>query len=271
MYFDAADPNCYDPAFPTTLNDLSGNGRNGTLDRTLATTDATYPTVVDGLVHIQSQHLADNSFNAHFVSTSYAPIINVPNTEYTFEIWFKDIDGFKILFNTAGTTGTASTAHVSNFPPGAPQGALLHIVGPSWTNQVEGAINTGGLLMGERTSNASNNFPYLTQRSVAGVFLINRWHHVVMTATNAAQIHLYIDGVQYDFGEVGFPRADANLNLQASTATPNTIRFGGGFGPRGQTCLLGPMRVYMDKALTPEEVWNNFNLEKTRFPNSTVE
>ena len=266
VYFDAADPACYNSEVPTTtLNDLSGNGRNGTLART--GTSGNYPTVVDGLVNIQS----DSTANANFVSTTYAPVIEVPGTEYTFEIWFRDNDGFRILFNTPGTDGTASTALVSNFPAGATQGALLHIVGPSNTNTVTDAIETGSLLMAERTSNVDpnpNDFPKLTQRGVAGAFSRNRWYHVVMTATIAAQIHLYINGQPYDFGVEGFPRADANLNLKASTDTPNSIRFGGGFQHRGQTCLLGPMRVYMDKALSADEVLNNYEFEKNRFPDN---
>lgn len=253
VYFDAANPDCYDFAVnPTTLNDLSGNERNGTLNSTGGISSSKPAVTVDGLVSIQSI-----SGNAHYVSTTYAPVIEVPSTEYTFEIWFRDNDSFKI-FHTSATTTTL----ISNFPAGASAGALLHISGQA-TSSTDPA-STGGLLAAERTSSATDAPPNLVQKGLAATtFEINKWYHIVMSA-NTTEIQIYINGVPI---EAPFPRRQ-DVGFKASTVPANTMRFGGGFQNRGQTCLLGPMRVYMGKALNADEVKSNYDAEQMRFPNA---
>lgn len=189
-------------------------------------TGSTRPVVTDGVVVISS-----TDTNIQYISTGYAPTIIAPSTHYTFEIWFWD-DSFGII------PSNATTALVGNYSGTPNSFAIMHM------------SSTGAILYGEKILSAG-----AMQASTSGLVTINTstWYHFVKTADNTNQ-NIYVNGTRV--AQFGRPSGDVSSS---------TIRFGGGFGARGQTCKLGPMRVYMGKALTAEEVLNNFNAERARF------
>lgn len=222
LYYDATNTECYDASISTTiLNDLSGNGRTGTL-----TNGATVNQ--NGIVVVGTSPTV-----TQFVESNYAPSeFNTSGTQYTYELWFRD-DAFGTV---GGGTNTILISNVRN--PTVDNYAIMHIG------------TTGSVLISEKGSGGTPS------SYTSPVLSLGVWHHLVKTADNDLQ-KMYINGVLQ--GSVA--RVVGSLN----SSPANSIRLGGGWVPRGQTCELGAMRVYIGKALTEAEVQHHYNLELPLF------
>jgi len=214
LYFDSSIAASYPGG--TTLFDLSGNGRDGTLEGGAV--------VTDGVVVLNG--------SPQYISTTYMP--NLDNRrEYTFELWFWDI--------SPGITSSDNTALISNH------------AGGNTTPYVHLGINSNGTVrMVERnTSNQQVNTS--NQTSIC----TGEWTHVVMSVSTTHQT-LYINGVQNLTS--GRPGGVITTNM--------SLVISGHHHPRYQTCRLGPVRIYYDKALTSEEVTQNYNAKNPDNPGS---
>lgn len=164
------------------------------------------------------------------ITTTYAPNLD-NNTLYTFETWFKD-DAFGVTNGTLAPLIT-NISPTSNLTGTSSPQATLAIGGVGRVNIYENT--TGGI-------------------GSQGQVCDNAWHHIVKVANSQLQL-LYIDG-----SLIGSqPRPGGVI----TTGSPLTI--GGGGSNSYQTCYIGPVRVYVGKALTQEEVLNNYNIERKRF------
>lgn len=230
VYYDASNVQCYNSALSTTtLYDLSGKDADAEARKgTLLAFNGTAPPIVtDGVVVLSA------TADSQFVETNYSSVMTAPSTTYTYEIWFWD--------DAYGVTNGGNTALVGNIVgTSQAQFAIMHI------------STTGGVLIAEKLSTESPAANQATSDPIP----LNRWNHLVKTADTTNQ-KLYINGVE---------ALNINRPFGAISLDPNNkFRFGGGFGTRAQTCKLGPMRIYMGKALSADEVVNNFNAEKARF------
>jgi len=208
LYFDPSIAKSYNGG--TTLFDLSGNGRDCTLEGGAVVTDDVV--VLNG--------------DPQYISTTYMP--NLDNfMEYTFELWFWD--------NSPGLTTGGATDLISNY-------------GANETCSAINIASNGHVLMQEGNS-ASQYGNFYGPSIVTG-----EWVHVVSSAT-ATQRILYINGVQV--GSVG---------RLGGVVTSSRLVIGGGSLGRFQTCKLGPVRIYYDKALTSAEVTQNYNAKNPENP-----
>jgi len=162
-----------------------------------------------------------------YISTTYLPNLD---DAYTFELWFwDDVSG---IFNPSGNN--PGTALISNYSASTTPFALVHI------------SSTGVVNAGERNSTG-------VVKGVGGgpSIVTGQWVHVVSSAT-ATLLTLYVNGVRV--GSVDRPGG--------SVTSTNSIVIGGNHLGRYQTCRLGPVRIYHDKALTGAEVSQNYNAER---------
>lgn len=226
LYYDVANPACYNSSTPTVVNDLSGNNRTGAMVGV---------TVADGVVVVNVVPEVTQYINTNYNPVEFTTHTTTNPTSYTFELWFFD-DSF-------GTTGGGSnTTLIGNLiSSSSVDFTIMHI------------SNTGEVLVAEQSEGTGT-----AVQVTSSAMTTNAWHHIVKT-TNATTQAIYIDGVLE--GEVG--RATGSLVDEAN----RYLRIGGGWEPRGQTCKVGPMRIYMNKALTLNEIVNNYNYERTRFTN----
>jgi hypothetical protein len=167
---------------------------------------------------------------SQYVSTTYYP--NLDNFRlYTFELWFWD--------NATGLTSGDNTALISNHGPLTPFGfgfAKLHI--SSNGQVIFQEINSSSVTA---TANNASNVCNST------------WTHIVGVAT-ATSLLLYINGT----------------NVSTATRPGGALTSGmpiyiGGYHLNSfQTCRLGPVRIYLDKALSATEVAQNYEAERYR-------
>lgn len=212
VFYDPASSACY-PGSGTTLTDLSGNNRNGTLQGTSTVSS--------------NQQLVFNGPNVSYVSTAYTP--NFDGKLYTLECWFND--------DSAGGF-TENTALVSTYPNSTQTVPVvyLHI------------FTSGQARFLERNSGGTARSIY-TPSSVCN----GTWTHLAAVA-NATDIILYVNGVS-----VGTqPRAGGTIT------SGRLLIIGGHHFDRYQTCRMGPVRVYLDKALSAAEVVQNYEAERYR-------
>ena len=96
-------------------------------------------------------------------------------------------------------------------------------------------------------------------------FTANKWHYCVITyagsTANATNVKLYIDAVDSGF------TVDYGSELTLNTASNNArlgMRAQGGLTDLDLLGQVGPVQMY-NRALTPEEVTQNYNALKGRF------
>lgn len=213
LSYDPANVNSYSGS-GTTLTDLSGNNRNGTLSGGAS-------------VNANKQIVLNDS--PQFVSTAFQ--VNLDNsTLYTFELWFWD-DAVGVPDNTAlisNYTGNANTVPNTQF----------HV------------FNDGTVRILERNTSSQVGSAATSTSVCTGT-----WTHLAAVATST-QLILYVNGVSVATGT----RPGGII-----TPSPNrAISIGGNHFDRYQTCRLGPIRVYIGKALTAAEVVGNYEAERYR-------
>lgn len=165
---------------------------------------------------------------SQYVSTTFQPNLNNLRL-YTYELWFWD--------NSPGVTPSDATALISNYgATNTTPNAVLHI------------NNTGTVVFTERNS-SSVSTAVTTPSSVCN----STWTHIVGVAT-ATNLELYINGVS-----VGTTTRPGGVITSAMN-----IVIGGHHLLRYQTCRLGPVRIYLDKALSATEVVQNYEAERYR-------
>lgn len=162
---------------------------------------------------------------SQYVSTTYLPNLD-NNRLYTFELWFWD--------NAPGGF-TDNTALISNYGPTGPTpNVALHIT------------SAGAPTITEKNS-VNTTVSYMHTSSVCD----GTWKHIAMVG-NATQTSLYINGV-----------AVGSINRPGGVITSSmAIVIGGNHLGRYQTCRIGPVRIYIDKALTYNEIESNYNAER---------
>jgi hypothetical protein len=171
-----------------------------------------------------------NGASQQYISTLYNPNLD-NNTLYTWELWFWD--------DAPGLTSSTNTALISNYgPDGTTPFARLHV------------RDTGTLAISER--NTGNVIEGIDS---SASYTDGRWHHIVKVADASLQ-RLYVDGVQ-----IGTASRPGGI-----ITSGQNIVIGGNHLGRYQTCRLGPVRCYRNKALTQAEVLQNYNAEKDRLP-----
>lgn len=170
-----------------------------------------------------------------WITTSFSPNLD-NNRIYTFELWFWD--------DATGVNGGQNTALISNYSGSSSVTA----------NATLNINNNGTISIGETNTSASSLTATSAQSVCDGI-----WHHIVKVATSTQQL-LYIDGI-----------------LVASTTRPGgiitsgrNIVIGGGQLDVAQSCRIGPVRIYLDKALSLDEILYNKSLEYGRFYTLTL-
>ena len=227
LYYDVNESACYDSAFPTVINDLTVNNRNGT---------AVGVTVSGGVVVVNVTPSVTQYIETNYNPSELATHTTANPVLYTYEMWFYD-DSFGIV----GGGGT-NTILIGNLYSSATFYTMMHIG------------TTGNVLVAERSGDISTVVQTSSPPMTPGV-----WHHIVKTADATSQA-IYIDGVlQPD------PEPIAGRSVGSLVTGSQSLRIGGGWTPRGQTCKIGPMRIYMNKALSVEEIVGNYNFERARF------
>lgn len=211
LFYDPANTSSYSGS-GTTLTDLSGNNRNGTLENG-STVNADKQIVLNGA--------------SNYVSTTYQP--NLDNLRpYTYELWFWDNAAGGFFDNTALISNYGATNTTPN--------SQLHIT------------DTGIVRFFERNSSSVSAAASNTS-SVCN----SLWNHIAAVATSTDLV-LYINGVNV---------ATATRPGGAITSSMSIV-IGGQHFDRYQTCRLGPVRIYYDKALSATEVIQNYETERYR-------
>lgn len=164
-----------------------------------------------------------------WISTTFNP--NLDNTRlYTYELWFKD--------NSAG--GFASnTALISNYQTATTAASELHI------------NETGTVRFRERNSDSNSVVISASTISVTD----NKWHNIVLAAYSN-KVSLYINGI---LNSEASPRPGGII-----TSGQNFI-IGGNHLTRFQSCNISLVKIYLDKALTADEVRQNYDALKGRY------
>lgn len=184
-------------------------------------------TISNGVVNL-------NGTSTSMITTTWNPSID-RTMDYTLEIW---------VYNdaSAGGTGSGPYALITNTDVnnGLTRGTTI---------MMTGAGNVTGF---ERDAFAYSQLP-------DGPSITNsKWRHIVKSCvSNAKQWkqYLYVDGVLQQTAD----RAGISATHVFS------FKFGGGMDGSFDNMKLGPMRVYIGKALTNTEVAHNFNVERRKF------
>jgi hypothetical protein len=176
-----------------------------------------------------------NGASQQYISTLYNPNLD-NNTLYTWELWFWD--------DAAGVTSGTNTSS-----------SLIMNYGGTSTTPFAGmsVMHHGSVRISER--NSSNTWQ-LAETDSSFTVTNGKWYHIVMVA-DSSNLKLYVDGTQM--------LTVARPGGVVTSGRPVDI---GGRSPleRYQTCRLGPVRCYRNKALTQAEVLQNYNAEKDRLP-----
>lgn len=180
--------------------------------------------------------LQDNSFvsingSPQYVTTvSYVLDTNFL-TPFTWEAWFWD--------DATGLIGANAphTAIVSNYTQDP--------VGSSSPFVMMHVTSAGLVCYGERSTLGTQS-----NLSVNNI-VDSRWHHVVLVGS-ATQLQLYVDG-----------NADSAILRPGGITSPaaNPIIIGGFHKQVYQTCRIGRVRSYKNRALSAAEVRQNYNAE----------
>ncbi len=214
----------YDASHPlgvsgTTLTDLSGNGYHGTLEGGAS--------IVDNRIVLNG--------GPQYVSTTLMPTLT-GQRHYTYELWFRS-SASGVVDANGNNLPNSNTALISNLRDISDRYAFLH------------------LLMGDSTKNGGQLW---TVEGEVGVYSEIRasefvnicdgtWKHIVKTSDATSQT-LYLNGVQIATTGRG----------SGTIASGQAFVIGGNHYDRYQTCELGPVRIYLDKALTPAEIQQNY-------------
>lgn len=165
-----------------------------------------------------------------YIATNYN--INLDNNRnYSYEIWFKD--------NATGLSSINNTALISNYAASltVPY-SMLHI------------YDAGYIIFSERNT--------LTESVTINNGFVNicdgSWKHIVAVASST-QLRLYINNNLINQGNRPGGSISSNQNYV----------IGGNHLNRYQSCEIALCRIYIDKALSPSEISQNFEAHRGRF------
>lgn len=188
-------------------------------------------TLVNG-VGYNSGALGSLSFDGvnDYVSTTFLPNLN-NNRLYTYEVWFKD--------SATGVLNGSNTNLITNYGfTGTAPFSAVHVNA------------AGNILFNER--NTSGTITNLT--SISSV-VDDTWKHIVGVA-HSSKLSIFING---------------ELDNEYSSRPGGTITsnqnylIGSGHLSRYQSCNISIVKMYLDKALSQEEIQQNFNATRGRF------
>lgn len=164
-----------------------------------------------------------------WIATSFNPNIN-NNRLLTMEIWFRD--------DSPGISSSTNTALISNYGPNSTTPFInMHITS-------EGKIN-----LSERNSLGTQS-----SYGLSSVVTDGGWKQIVGSC-NSSQLTLSINAViSYAVNRVG----------GTITSGQNWV-IGGNHLGRYQSCDISIVRVYLDKALSAEEIKQNYDSTKSRY------
>ena len=234
LALDAANTKSY-PGSGTTWNDLSGNGRNGTL-----TNGPTYSSANSGILQLDGTNDTirftkdDSLINTSTMSVEMWVAVGNIGSSFAILITNRDSSDYRV----AMMLGVDNREVIREHNPNADPMAAFVLVGNGTTASV--AYKTG--LFG--TTNGDSNF-----------------HHIVGTFSTG-ELKLYYDG------ELQHTNSSAVSSLHISTQTDGYYRIGGEYSAGSYTSNLtgevASSKIY-HKTLTASEVLQNYNATKSRF------
>jgi hypothetical protein len=165
-----------------------------------------------------------------YVSTTFLPNLD-NNRLYTYEVWFKD--------SATGILNGTNTNLITSYGfTGTTPFSAIHV------------DTAGKILFNER--NTSSTITNLI--SISSV-VDNTWKHIVGVA-HSNKLSIFIN---------------TELDNEYSSRPGGTITssqnylIGSGHLSRYQSCNISIVKVYLDKALSPDEIKQNFNATRGRF------
>jgi len=232
LYLDAGSPNSYfNNFFGTTFKDISGLGYNATLinSPTFNPNNKGYFTL-DGA----------NSFIRMSTNTNYTTNLFPRTTDFTLSIW---------LNISSSTTGTFRQIWWGNAGGGAAGfGVQLNSTNNNMIVEIAGTLGS----------------PIRQQKNLGAIdSYMDEWHQYDFVITQSDfSLKFYIDSVLIstqsfmDWGDILPTGAQSTPQIGALNVSPPTWFFIGS---------VGPVLVYKNKALTSNEISQNFNATRSRF------
>lgn len=230
---------------PTTIRyapDLSANGNTGSF----STNRPTWTPNNAGTISFLGSYSG-----APTLTYQASPTLNISGSSMSGEVWVK-------FTSLDYTTNSGSLMYIFNkgtpdTAPGTPNRGIWF----SYDNRSNGSSfnytcfgNTAGGFGG-----GGNNFGESQYRQV---FQTRSWNHIVFTINNSTG-SLYINGVQK-----GSSKNFSNLDLyHTGSSTTGTVAFNA-VPPSPRPFEIGTLRLY-NRALSAQEITQNYNTTKTRF------
>jgi hypothetical protein len=228
LYLDPGSPNSYYNKTNTTIRDISGNGYDGTL------------------TNFGSQTIYNSGSGGNIVFDGSDDYINMGDRDaftqasgFTFEVYFNPttLNSNTIIQKYQATETNIEEEYIFGF--------------------------TGNRLYGWVYDNSLGGIRGRSIQNVSSYMSTNQWCNLVFTydgGTTSSSCKLYINAVQRD--DTNFE--SGTFTSIRNTATPLNIALtNGGLGApiKGS---MGTLRMY-NRALTAQEVLQNFNATKSRF------
>lgn len=165
---------------------------------------------------------------SNYIATTFKPNLD-NNRQHTFELWF---------YASAPTPAMDNTALISNF-------------GSNWILPFCGLhIRDNGVIHSIERNNANVRVDYVGNKNIAD----GKWHHVLKVSTASSNI-TYLDGAQID----------TRSRPGGVITSGQNIVIGGNTLNRYQNCRIGPVRIYLDRALSNNDVLKNYYSELPRY------
>jgi hypothetical protein len=213
------------PVTGTTWKDLSGNGNTGTL--------------TNGPI-FDSGNGGNIVFDGVDDFTNFGNILNLGTTNCTINVWLK--------INSSWASGTRYFVSKAR----AASQAYRYAFGITATQQLRGFLQGNG---------GADIVP------IAGTVLnLNEWYMCTMSINRSSSIHIYINGVTQPLSGNATISQWNNLNFQSI----NPFRIGSYTSSDNISVFIpfpgsiASVQMYF-KALTPEEILQNYNATKGRY------
>jgi len=213
------------PKSGTNWKDLSGNGNNGTL-----TNGPTFNSGNNGSI----------VFDGVDDFTNFGNILNLGTNDCTINVWLKITSSW-----ASGTRYFVSKARATSQ-------AYRYAFGVTATQQLRGFFQ----------GNGGPDIVPVTET----VLNLNEWYMCTMSINRSSSIHIYINGVTQPLSGNATISQWNNLNFQSI----NPFRIGSYTSSNNIAVFIpfpgniASVQMYF-KALTPEEVLQNYNATKSRY------
>jgi len=251
LCLDPADKNSY-PGSGTTWYDLSGNGNHGTL-----VNGPGFSTESGGSITYDG--------NNDYVTVPDSSDFAMGITPFAMEQWLK--------FDAIGDVGngtwwctlqwnggeTLRTGILLFYKTTSPAGDFEWRTECNWTGHTAGKGFYPSIITLIDASTPANN-----------LITDEKWHLFTVSRQAEAVFKKYIDGVLIDTITTADGAADERGVTTYETTWPdmNQVLYVGGYSAAytdGHKGPMGPTRVYKGRALSDEEVLQNFNAQRSRF------